>query len=439
MSDDDPNSTVSFFYAIDLSDVPEGSHNIEVFADGVGYGYPGGGFSTFSTNGSASFHFSAVAPPSPPASPEQGNLSSVWDIQKVDDMGAGGYVFNSPIVVLDSNDVPHIAYSKLIDFPNSYMRFVMYSSWNGFAWTSQSVGLGTPYGLVLDDNDTPHLAYGFMQSIDYATFNGTNWDTQTIETIGTGIGSVSGAIALDSSGQPHVAYSTGKTVKYANRLGSTWDIQTVDLVEFEYADPFQLSLALDQNDTPYILYGYPPLHENRTWSGYYHTGVIEFVLIKLAVYKNSNWSIKTLPLPPLINGYGNMVLDSKDNPHFICSQLQLPSTGHTLSDVLYVNWNGTAWNIQCVVSNVTLGIYPESKNWINMGHLVLDSNEYPKINYINNGTLTYACWNGNSWNTTTIDTNPQSNKPGVLVLDSNNNPHISYIGPRAYTNWLSYS
>jgi hypothetical protein len=428
LEDDDPNPTSAFFYAIDLTNIPQGSHQIEVTVTGGGIVYTfvsGAKYSTFTTNGSSTLNFSISAPPSPAQSSAPANSSSAWDIQTIDIRGAGAYTFNSQLVVLDSNDMPHIVYSKFIDWDKSFTRFVMYESWNGLGWSTQAIGIGTPYSLVLDDNNTPHLVYG---CIDYATFNGTNWVTQNIENVGGNFG----AITLDSSGKPNVAYTDGKAVKYASQTGSRWDIQTIEILNPEYNVPFQVSIALDQKDTAYVLYGYPSSYEDKNTNMNYST-----TTIRLAVHKNSTWSIETIPLHPPINGYGNVVLDSKGYPHFICSQLQLPYAYPGRSNLMYVSWDGIAWNTQDVVSNVTLGIGGggDNVNWVNMGFLALDSHDYPKISYVDTH-LMYASWTGNSWNIQPIDTNAQTIKPGFLALDSNDNPHISYLGSRSSNVYL---
>jgi hypothetical protein len=52
--------------------------------------------------------------------------------------------------------------------------------------------------------------------------------------------------------------------------------------------------------------------------------------------------------------------------------------------------------------------------------------------------LTYASWDGNSWNIYSVDVNVEENRPGFLTLDSNNNPHIVYfgnMGPAMYTGY----
>jgi len=107
--------------------------------------------------------------------------------------------------------------------------------------------------------------------------------------------------------------------------------------------------------------------------------------------------------------------------------MQLPYTYPGYSNLLYVSWDGTAWNTQDVVSNITLEIYGHNVNWVNMGFLALDVHDYPRISYFDTH-LMYASWNGNTWKIQTIDTNAQA-KPAFLALDSNDNPHISYLGP----------
>jgi hypothetical protein len=73
------------------------------------------------------------------------------------------------------------------------------------------------------------------------------------------------------------------------------------------------------------------------------------------------------------------------------------------------------WNIQTIDKNSTIGA----------GAIAVDSNNNPHIAYthIENGTyVTYASWNGSSWNT-------QNVTMGYVIdfkLDSNNNPHILY-------------
>ena len=126
----------------------------------------------------------------------------------------------------------------------------------------------------------------------YAVWTGSNWSIQTVDENGTSYGSV----ILDSSNNPHIAYTDGQVLKYARWTGNNWNIQTVDIYDgISYS-----SLALDSKNIPYILY----TAESS----------------KLAVYNNSSWSIQTISnISNLsdIHRFGNIVIDSEDNPHFI--------------------------------------------------------------------------------------------------------------------------
>jgi hypothetical protein len=330
-----------------------------------------------------------------------------WDIQMVSNASFIGNGY-SPIQV-DSKGNPHIAYSGT--------PYASYASWNGSEWTNQKLSYGFVHDLVLDANDTPHITLG---SLAYVTWNGTQWDFQTVTTDYT----VYSSLTLDSSGNPHVAYISGE-LKYATRNGSNWTIQTVDpspLIGIRVAD--SVSLALDSNDTPYIMY--------YNLTSYVDKNGVEIgsLNLKLANWKNSRWTIEPVLASSNLVKFGNMVLDSKGYPHFIASTGYSNGSGTPwfLSSVLYVGWNGVAWNIETVASGVDLA---------NIGFLALSANDYPHIVYATkpeqmvNGRwteeLVYACWNGTSWESHTVDTPRRGiGTPCYLAVDSQG-PHISYL------------
>ena len=136
----------------------------------------------------------------------------------------------------------------------------------------------------------------------YATWAGSNWTLQTIDPNGASFA----ALAFDSAGNPHIAYDNGTTVKYASWTGSSWQIQIVDNVTAP-AVGFQVYLALNQNNIPYIMYGYSSSDNGKE-------------VVQLAIGNSTGWNIQTIPLPSPISGFGNMVLDSKGYPHLISGQ-----------------------------------------------------------------------------------------------------------------------
>jgi hypothetical protein len=312
-----------------------------------------------------------------------------WNVQIVDEDASGignGYC---PIAV-DSNNNPHIAYSGSPE--------ARYASWNSSDWNIQQIpSYAFVHDLALDANGNPHITLG---SLAYGTWNGSDWDFQTVTTDYT----VYSSLALDSSGNPHVAYITGDKLKYASRNGSNWNTQTVD------TSPeigLSVSLALDPNDTPYIMYCTP--------SSYVDDNGVEVrsVNVKLAVWKNSGWNIEPVLPSSNFNDFGNMVLDSNGYQHFLATL--------GFNTILYVSWDGFAWNVQTVASDVNVASF--------RGFLALNPHDYPSIVYIADG-VKYARWTGAAWgwesyNVGTPDTVRDASGPCYLALDSNGNPHIS--------------
>jgi hypothetical protein len=331
------------------------------------------------------------------AVPVQAALS--WSFQIVDANAAGignGYC---PIAV-DSNNTPHIAYSS---------ERVKYASWTDSGWNIQEIPFHYAFAtdLALDAKGNPHILYG-TGALIYAGWTGTEWISQTI----TSNYVVYASLALDSLGNPHAAYNDDEGLKYASWTGSNWNIQTVDTNPSPVIQSM-VSLALDSNDTPYIMY-----FNQSTYAD--NVRVYGSVSVKFAVLKNSGWSIEPVLASYNLSDCGNMVLDSKGYPHFLGAQPQAPTH---LSTILYASWNGSAWNTQTVVSDADL---------TSMGFLALDARDNPSVAYItSNVEVTYANWTGTAWDVHTVDTPDTLHNtlgPCYLAVDSNGTPHMSYRG-----------
>jgi hypothetical protein len=414
-TEDSPNPKSSFFCSIDLTNVPQGQQQIEVTVVGGGKNFGGGYYlGTFADTSQSTIYFNVSAPP--PTS--NSGKTSTWNVQTVDRNGKGGVgsLDNSPIII-DSNNTPHIAYTNYAI--GAFVPLVLYASWNGVGWSIQTVALGTVDSLVLDSNNNPAVLFNGESGLAYASWTGSNWVIQTVDAKDEGS---FGIVALDSSDTPHVAYSNGEWVKYASWTGKNWSIQTVCTVPTLYKVPLELSLAIDANNTPYILYGYESTYTEPT------TGTNKTTeTIKIAVGNSSDWSFQTPALPKPISGYGNMILDSQGYPHFICSQNTVP---YTVRNLLYVSWDGTTWSKQTVASNVQLQIYGPYTNWVSMGFLALDSHDKPHITYTtSSGEVMYASLTDKEWSIHEVGTNSSAIAPGFLAMDSSGNPHIAYYGP----------
>jgi hypothetical protein len=332
--------------------------------------------------------------------------SPTWSIQTLD-TNTPDLSDYCPIIV-DSNNTPHIAYTS------NNLGGVTYVSWNGSAWNTQKVVEGTVFGLALDANNNPHiLVDGGISGLMCTSWTGQNWTTQTVDKNGTYFGRF-GALALDSAGNPHIAYTDNdKLVKYASWTGTNWNIQTIDTSQSEFAP--RVSLTIDSNNTAYLMYG-------------------SLADVKLAVYNNSNWTIQTVASN--MDSLGNIVLDSKGYPHFIYAHNYSESYPPN-NTIMYVSWNGTAWNAQQAVTNVSMGGVGARDGFFTMGYLSLDSNDSPHIAYVTSspevsevygwGFLAYASWTGRAWDIQTVNSTVIA-QSCYLAVDSNGNPHISLIG-----------
>jgi hypothetical protein len=310
---------------------------------------------------------------------------------------------------------PLSAFLSLLLLSTLLLTFLAAPAYADLSWDIQVVSedasfIGNGYCPIKVDSDgNPHIAYSGTPSLGYASWNGSGWDFQTVATDYT----VYSSLALDSSGNPHVAYITGDKLKYATRNGSNWTTQTVTTDKNLPYD--QVSLALDSNDTPHIMYYVETSYVDNNGNA------IRSLNLKLAVWKNSRWNIEPVLSSSNLISFGNMVLDSKGYPHFIASTGHFisPDVPGFLSTILYVSWDGFAWNVQTVASNVDL---------VNIGFLALSPNGYPSIVYIGGG-VKYARWTGTAWGweSHTVDTQRIPRKPCYLAVDSKGNPHISYL------------
>jgi hypothetical protein len=144
--------------------------------------------------------------------------SSGWYTQTVVSDAAVGGLGN---IALDSNGYPHFTYifpriNRTYGSPQytNLNTTLTYVSWNGSAWNTQKVASNVNWRglagyLALDSHNYPHIAYynstpdGYSGALMYSSWTGTAWDTQTVDSNSS---LDAGPIALDSNGTPHIAY-----------------------------------------------------------------------------------------------------------------------------------------------------------------------------------------------------------------------------------------
>jgi outer membrane protein assembly factor BamB len=328
--------------------------------------------------------------------------ATTWSTQEVLTGGSFGKI----CLVLDSENNPHIVHSGA----NGLMY---YTFWDGANWKTQGVIQGaTPFTLMLDSKNGPHILFeGANEVTYYASLNVSVWKFQVVPA-GNRY-----SLALDSAGNPHLAFATQLLVSqypqgvtndlsalnYASWNGSSWNTQIVDQ-PISYSD--SISLALDSNGNPQIMYGYDT---------YYPPSGGNTLTVKFANWKGSGWEFETALSD--LDYLGNLALDSSGKPHFICG-IAFPHESGINSTLLYASWTGLNWSTQVVVSNSVLW-FPISTA------VVLDSNDYPHIEFFN-GSLMYLSWTGVKWNVQTVAPDNFAYGEGPLVLDSHDSPNICY-------------
>lgn len=311
---------------------------------------------------------------------------------------------------------------------------------------NQSISYAYYCSEVLDSNGNPHISYFASlggSCLKYAWWNETYWIVQTVDVTnlssGTNVTSHSvglySSLALDSKGYPHISYYNSTTVgsyrsgnaiyfgelKYAWWDGNLWNTQIVDTGQVgEYC-----SIALDNDDQPHISYYAKNYHDNK------YDGDLKY-----AHWTGAKWDIQTIDSVDDVGYCTSIVLDSTNRPH-------ISYLDGTNGNLKYVTWANGNWDIK-VVDRYTTHPFNEGIPVGSATSLVLDSNENPRIGYIDEAqNLKYALWDGSIWDIKKVMTgNSTCNRNCWLALDSNDYPHFVYVGKNSlyqqvnsYTFW----
>jgi hypothetical protein len=152
-----------------------------------------------------------------------------WVVRTVDaDHGSGK--FNS--MAIDSAGRLEIAYGN-VEYMNLSLR---YARWSGTVWQPEvleSTGSSMwSVAMVLDKDDVPHIAYSDLgkKLVKYATRRNGKWEFQAVGAISKVAYPDRNGIALDAQGNPYISYyDAGEGVlKVAHRKGDKWFTEIVD-------------------------------------------------------------------------------------------------------------------------------------------------------------------------------------------------------------------
>jgi hypothetical protein len=225
---------------------------------------------------------------------------SAWNVQVVDEQSV-----TDSSLALDLAGNPHISYIVLKN-PRwnhngyyDYDYFLNYAYWDNSGWHLQTVeSFGQYYGrnnfLLLDSEGNPHILYNYY-GVKYASWNGLTWDKQVVDPNG----SVDNPFVLDSHDEPAMVFLTySETDSGSNILDCVtrselgWSNQIID----KYVN-FPVSVAEDPNDNLHIIYSVASNLSYASWTG-------------------SVWSVKTVSTNFDCLSL-SLVLDSNDKPHIL--------------------------------------------------------------------------------------------------------------------------
>lgn len=282
-------------------------------------------------------------------------------------------VVRSIAVALDPSGQPHVAW---VDQATGK---VSYASRSGSVWTTVDVpGVTTGdegMALAFDASGHPHLAFQIDNGtaaggVRYATYDGTAWSVETVESTVVGARSPSLSLALTSAGVPVIAYyagdGAGQGLKVATRTGANaFSIVSPDTTQ--WAGFGGTSIAVDASGNPkvsYTIYSYTP------YSG--SSG------LRLASYDGSTWTVETADSTYGAGGGSSLSLDATGKPHIAYGYFD----GASVNAIRYAV-KGTTWTHETVGPGsvgpalaltsdgtpwVAFGVAPSS--WIKVGKRV---------------------------------------------------------------------
>jgi hypothetical protein len=327
-----------------------------------------------------------------------GAASVAWQIQTVAQRGRTGL---GSSLALDAAGRPHISFVEQIQRADSHDYRLYYAAWDGQQWTSSVVDtaylMAPSTSLALDSQGRPHIVYesnednSLDENLRYATWNGSEWQRQTVYANAEPDGFYS--LALDAQERPHISFFHGvvdNDLYYARWDGAQWQIETVDAAGFVGRHN---SLALDAAGNPHIAY-----YDNSAHS------------LKYASRSGAGpWQIAVVDSTVASGQYASLSLDTGDRPH-----IAYVSDG----DVRYARHDGSAWQFDTI---------PVAFSQAERTVLALDVNDDPHLiwNVFPTGNVWYGRRQGGGWQTGLAANTPVAGGQD-LAVDADLRPHISY-------------
>src|SRR6266852_919703 len=203
-----------------------------------------------------------------------------WSSQQVDPNS--GLIAYHCSIQFAQHDVPHITW---------YLESVFvlrHAALEDGTWKVRSVEVGMESGkwnsLVLDKNNLPHVAYSSFakDELKYAHFDGRDWARTVIDTSEgnpqPGARGMGASLVLDPEGNPRISYYDVNSLKYARLIAGKWKIEVIEqlppFVVWSWKN-FQSTQLLDRDGNPHISYESYLGLKHAWWDGkQWHTQLI---------------------------------------------------------------------------------------------------------------------------------------------------------------------
>ena len=207
------------------------------------------------------------------------------------------------------------------------------------------------------------------------------------------------SLALAPDGTPHIAFlleAQPGFVKHAVLDASGWDITTVD-TGYLYGP---LDVQVDSRGVPHIAW-----HNHDTEDAAY------------AKLVDGEWQVSQIKHPGHDGWDTNLAIDSQGRPHVTGID---PVQFGSQSGVEHAVFDGQSWTVE----SISGGPQPYEFGTF----VVVDSQDRPHVVWFddNDKDLKYSVKNGDSWETSTVDSQGDVGRYASMALDSQGNPAISY-------------
>ncbi|MCB0008102.1 MAG: hypothetical protein KDE04_16670, partial [Anaerolineales bacterium] len=274
---------------------------------------------------------------------------------------------------------------------------LQYATWDGSNWSSQiadsSGNVGLDNSLAFNSGNRPQISYYDIgnHALKYAYFNGTSWQTQFVTAPGEG--GRSSSIALDSSDTVFISYYATGNLFLATRNGASFDFELLD----DTRDTGEFSsLGLDDNGNAHVAY----------YDSY-------FADLKYVTW-GPNWEFR--PVHPGPDNQEPSLALNEINPGLSYYNFDIVP-----DEIAYAHWDGSGWPGQHVLANGGGSAHTA---------LRYGSDGQPRLASISaqERSLSYRRWDGSSWQAELVEevTVGDLGHEISLLLDRNDQPTIVY-------------